>query len=745
MPDVDQPQRDNINQLREADDLPAAVPLVGTDEEGLDDIIALHLDGPYEDVQMNGNRPLQDAEAQGERQRQIALRKLQDSAQRDRLARTTTFLDQLEKVRQLRRLIAKRSEQVAILTKDWLLSRSEALQLLRLSDLSKQDVEFCLRHCVSPEMIVALYKVKTDVRDEAMLLISAGRVLHKTDLAQMRRRRLAARPEIQRAEDERFVRSQAARKSADHLAALKVRIARMVRLLVLAYDKSWRPNNDRRRAFLQTAAMLSADIMLGEYNKLFPALPLAFDWYHADPRDRNIRLAKVRLVLERIARGDFQLLDLAESDGGDIELTLVQAIAWMVDIDVSHLEYRRDDNPEVDPEKEAWSAYLRSEEAQELPVLTSLEICSGAGGAAIGLHAAGFSSVGLIERNRHAVQTLIANTQLGPVIYKDVREINYSKYVGKVDLFAGGVPCQPHSVLGKQAGQADERDLFLHSVEIIRQIRPRAVMLENVLGFGQRQAAIYRAKIFSMLEDAGYEAQLFAISACDFGLAQARPRLVLVAMRDGLLSRFKMPPVMSSVPMSLGNALRELMAENGWAGAAAWANNATGVSPTIVGGSENSGNQGFSSNFQLDAWRNLGVDATKIALEAPSADQPFDHIPQLTLPMGAKLQGFPAAWKFEGTPREKRRQIGNAFPPILACAVGLAIREALTGKQVDYQRALSQSYIEAIGRHSNSAEQAVEVAAELDLPLGDAYWHAPLKWLNEILARQEQERANQVA
>jgi DNA (cytosine-5)-methyltransferase 1 len=204
---------------------------------------------------------------------------------------------------------------------------------------------------------------------------------------------------------------------------------------------------------------------------------------------------------------------------------------------------------------------------EESSELTSLEICSGAGGAALGLRTAGFSSVGLIELNAHAVTTLLANRQLGPVIFNDVCQIDYTSYVGKIDLFAGGVPCQPHSVLGNQEGENDERDLFAHSVEMIRLIQPRAVMLENVSGFAHRQAALYRAQIFEGLRKAGYDAELFATSASDFGLAQARPRLVFVAMRDGLMSRFKMPPVMSPVPLGIGDALRDLMAENGWIGA----------------------------------------------------------------------------------------------------------------------------------------------------------------------------------
>lgn len=675
-----------------------------------------------------------------ERLRQIMLRKLQDNSGKLLKAQIVAFFAQISAVQLLCGWTENRSDRIAIMTKDWRLSRAEALRLHRLSNLSEDDQAFYLDNLVSPEMIFALHKQQPEVREEAHLLISAGRVLHASDLTQMRRRRLAARPEFARAEDNRFVRAQAKRGGADLLTVLTARIEKMVRLLALAYNKTWSANRERRKDFLQAVAMRSATDLLFDFNALFPVLPAAFDWDYSDPADRLIRLAKVRLGLERISRGDFQLLDLAWSDGGDIELSLVQAIAWMVDVDVSHLQYRRDDAPvDLGSDEAGYARYVQSIEDEQPTILTSLEICSGAGGAALGFHAAGFSSVGLIEKNTHAVTTLINNRQLGPVIYKDVRSIDYTPYIGKIDLFAGGVPCQPHSVLGKQEGNKDTRDLFLDSVDIITKIRPRAVVLENVLGFSQRQAAMYRAKIFTKLEEAGYEAALFAIAASDYGLGQARPRLVLVAMRDGLMSRFKMPPILTPDPTTLGNALRDLMAENGWAGADAWAETANEPSPTIVGGSEKSGKQGFSSKLQSKRWEELGVDALAIANEAPAADKPLDHLPQLTLRMGAKLQGFPVAWRFKGPKREQRRQIANALPPIMACAVGLAIREALTGKPADYAGKLSQARIEAIGLYRDTLKSAVEVASELDLPLGDGYWKAFIdSWKHFRVPREDE-------
>src|ERR1051325_8444695 len=104
--------------------------------------------------------------------------------------------------------------------------------------------------------------------------------------------------------------------------------------------------------------------------------------------------------------------------------------------------------------------------------LTSIEICAGAGGQAVGLERAGFEHLALIELDRHACATLRLNRPYWNTLEDDVTEWHATKYRGKVDLFAGGVPCPPFSVAGKQLGAKDERDLFPHAVRLVRECQP---------------------------------------------------------------------------------------------------------------------------------------------------------------------------------------------------------------------------------------------------------------------------------
>ena len=113
---------------------------------------------------------------------------------------------------------------------------------------------------------------------------------------------------------------------------------------------------------------------------------------------------------------------------------------------------------------------------------SSLELCAGGGGQALGLELAGFHHEGLVEYEPQFCTTLRANRPQWNVIQADIRNINGNDFKG-VDLLAGGVPCPPFSIAGKQLGSADDRDMFPSALALASTIQPRAILLENVPGF----------------------------------------------------------------------------------------------------------------------------------------------------------------------------------------------------------------------------------------------------------------------
>lgn len=312
--------------------------------------------------------------------------------------------------------------------------------------------------------------------------------------------------------------------------------------------------------------------------------------------------------------------------------------------------------------------------------LTSLEICAGAGGQALGLELAGFEHQALVELDQAAAATLKHNRAEWDVRVQDVREIVGRDFRG-VDLIAGGVPCPPFSIAGKQLGENDERDLFPIALQLVEDAKPAAVMLENVVGLSTARFSDYRRRIAERLTRLGYEVDWQVLNACNFGVPQLRPRFILVGVRGKGVGRFNWPhPV--GTPVTVGEALGDLMAARGWPGVSAWVDRAKGVAPTLVGGSKKHGGPDVGPTRAREAWRKLGVDGRSISESPPGPDFPRDGVPKLTVRMGARVQGFPDSWEFVGRKTATWRQVGNAFPPPVAAAVGTRIRAALQGEMV---------------------------------------------------------------
>ncbi|MFJ6832105.1 DNA cytosine methyltransferase [Streptomyces sp. NPDC091209] len=368
---------------------------------------------------------------------------------------------------------------------------------------------------------------------------------------------------------------------------------------------------------------------------------------------------------------------------------------------------------------------------------TSIEICAGAGGQAIGLHVAGFRHLALIEIDKYAAATLRENIEVHPkwdwerdncdVLCKDVLEFDPERDLdksaglyrrGDVDLLAGGVPCPPFSHAGKQLGEDDERDLFPRILDLAELIRPRAVMIENVRGLMDAKFNDYRSRIQAQLEDMeltdeglpGYKVVGWEVYEAEkFGVPQLRPRSILVAFRKDVLKDLKYEaPTPSAERLTVSEALEATMLERiapfrtgaraaqaqqvfeDWKAAAD-----KDVAPTLVGGSKKHGGADLGPSRAKKAWRALGVSGMGVA-NAPVNGEPTGTEdrdlfgadgPMLTVRQAAIIQGFPVEWNFTGGKTAQYRQVGNAFPPPVAQAIGESIIEVL---KADHKRRTSR-------------------------------------------------------
>ncbi len=311
--------------------------------------------------------------------------------------------------------------------------------------------------------------------------------------------------------------------------------------------------------------------------------------------------------------------------------------------------------------------------------LTSIEICTGAGGQALGLEKAGFKHEAVVEIEHAACQTLRLNRPNWNIIEGDVRGFSGSAYKG-IDLLAAGVPCPPFSIAGKKLGANDERDLIPEAIRLVDECRPKAVLVENVRGLLDAIFDDYRNKVERQLKKLGYVTGWRLLNASDYGVSQLRPRVVFVGIKKEYSSAFSWPEPLRVKPATVGEFLYDLMKARGWRGAERWREMANDIAPTLVGGSKKHGGPDLGPTRAKRAWASLGVDGHGLADEPPERD--FVGIPRLTPRMTARLQGFDDAWQFFGGKTAAYRQIGNAFPPPVAQAVAEKIASCLKSQRI---------------------------------------------------------------
>jgi DNA (cytosine-5)-methyltransferase 1 len=253
-------------------------------------------------------------------------------------------------------------------------------------------------------------------------------------------------------------------------------------------------------------------------------------------------------------------------------------------------------------------------------------------------------------------------------------------------------------------GADDERDLFPTALSIIEQVMPQAILLENVAGLMEERFDAYRKSIRDRLEKLGYKSEWKLLNASDFGVPQLRPRFILVALKKEIFPYFTWPtPSLEPAP-TVGDVLFDLVAANGWDGALAWRTGANSVAPTLVGGSKKHGGPDLGPARAKAAWHKLGINGHRVAddKEVPGNGfngtrmrnglirVGFEGMPHLTVRMAARIQGFPDEWAFLGKKTHAYRQVGNAFPPPVAQAVGEKIAAAIREYELLRPRPLEQ-------------------------------------------------------
>lgn len=333
----------------------------------------------------------------------------------------------------------------------------------------------------------------------------------------------------------------------------------------------------------------------------------------------------------------------------------------------------------------------------------TIELFAGAGGLALGVENAGFNTLGLIEFDKDACDTLKKNRPGWRVICDDIANIsklNLEDYFGikkcELDLLSGGAPCQAFSYAGKRLGLEDARGtLFYHYAVFLEKLQPKMFLFENVRGLLTHDHGKTYQTMLNIFENAGYDIKKQVLNAWDYGVAQKRERLITIGIRKDLKNKicFRFPSkhnyrpvlrdILQDVPKSPGaqysekkRKLFELVPPGGY-----WKD----IDPDLA-------KEYMKSCWNMEGGRTgilrrLSMDEPSLTvLTSPSQKQterchPLEARP-FTVRENARCQSFPDSWEFCGSLMSQYRQVGNAVPVNLAYEVADMIYDALEGEKI---------------------------------------------------------------
>lgn len=326
--------------------------------------------------------------------------------------------------------------------------------------------------------------------------------------------------------------------------------------------------------------------------------------------------------------------------------------------------------------------------------LTVLELFAGAGGLALGLENAGFEAALLVEWDKDAVSTLRRNRPTWNVIHGDVAGVDYSDYQGKVDVVAGGFPCQAFSYAGNGMGFGDTRGtMFFEFARCVEQVRPKVALGENVRGLLEHDGGRTLSTMVAVLGNLGYKVAVRLLRAQFHDVPQKRERLIIMGIRNDVEAQHLFPKerdytvslreALENCPLSDGakyperkRQILELVPPGGY-----WRDLPLELQKEYMAGSFHLG------GGKTGMARRLSWDEPSLTLTCSPAQKQTERChPEETRPLSireyARIQTFPDSWEFTGSVASQYKQIGNAVPVNLGYHVGRAIAAILLGNGI---------------------------------------------------------------
>ena len=329
---------------------------------------------------------------------------------------------------------------------------------------------------------------------------------------------------------------------------------------------------------------------------------------------------------------------------------------------------------------------------------TTIELFAGAGGLALGVEKAGFDTIGLIEFDKDAAETLRVNRPNWRVIHDDIANIScldleeyFGIKAGELDLLSGGAPCQAFSYAGKRLGLEDARGtLFYHYATFLQKLQPKMFLFENVRGLLTHDKGRTYETITNIFEQAGYSIQMKVLNAWDYGNPQKRERLITIGIRNDLVDKVK---YLFPEPHDYKPVLRDVLLDCPPGPGVPYGEKKRKIFELVPpGGYWRDIDPVIAKEYMKSCWdmeggrtgilRRMSLDEPSLTvLTSPSQKQterchPLEARP-FTVRENARCQSFPDDWEFCGNVSSQYKQVGNAVPVNLAYEIAKEIHKAL--------------------------------------------------------------------
>lgn len=320
-----------------------------------------------------------------------------------------------------------------------------------------------------------------------------------------------------------------------------------------------------------------------------------------------------------------------------------------------------------------------------------IEVCAGGGGLSAGLIKAGFLPVLLNDNNKDCCETLRKNHENANVICKPMENIDLTPYIDKIDLLAGGIPCQSYSQSGLRKGLDDPRGQLIYTfIDMINKIKPKIFMIENVKGLLTHNNGKTISDIINLLDkEKLYNISYKLLNSADYSVPQKRERVFIIGVLKSRNIKFVFPlknintvilkDVLYNIPPSIGDKYNEtkkelfkLIPQGG-----CWVNLPEDKQKSYLGNSYHSGGgkRGILHRLSMEK-QSLTLLCTPQQKQTERC-HPLEERP-LNIREYARIQTFPDDYTFSGSMSSQYKQIGNAVPVELARQIGIQLMKTLS-------------------------------------------------------------------